>query len=258
MSESNAPLLELTGNRTIVLYDRNRIFTLSCRRVMPADWLAYFASIVVTSEQNGRERINVMDFDTPRKSLAESVLVDATGYSVEGGKSLTEIPHWQTRIPLSHRLELGRVLADVRPSQGQGDFVIYAEGELVLIDATWASRPVRNEIGDSIAMQRFLGLKHILKTPTEAQHKRYAQQASRSVIVGGSRNGRTIYGGTQEVLCKLYDELVIAVEGYSFNGEPLSDVAIIKREMDLQHKFIAAQELFAPQANVSTSEAKLD
>ena len=245
MSEStSAPLLELTGERVIVLTDRGRTFTLACRRILPADWDAYFKSIKITAAQNGNRRTIVTDGDTPQKLLAETVLTGAAGYDVRQGGYLTDIPNWQSRLPLSHLLELGRTLSSVRVSEADHGFTIDAEGEDVYLDATWS-------VGPDGTMQRFLGLRHTFKTPTEAQHKRYNQQASRSVIVGGSRAGTTIYAGAQSTLCQLYDELIVAVEGYSNLGQPLIDSASIVREMDSFHKFIAAQQLFAPQQTAS-------
>ena len=51
------------------------------------------------------------------------------------------------------------------------------------------------------------------------------------------------------MLCELYDELILSVDGYSWKGDPLADP---KSLMDLHHKFTAAQELFAPSSTVST------
>ena len=127
--------------------------------------------------------------------------------------------------------------------------MIYAEGEAVLLDATWT-------YDSEISMQRFVGLKHILKTPSAAQHQRYTREASRSRVVGGSRAGQTVYQGAQLLLAKLYDELIQSVEGYTFNGEPLSTPDVIQREMDMLHKVMAAQELFQPQNTASLAESE--
>ena len=253
-------MLELAADRVIKLHDalRRRTFTLTCRRLTWNDWTQYFRDLKVTSEQQGNARVNTVDFDTPRKELAEAVLIDATGYQVAGAAELTAIPGWQTRIPLAHRLELGRVLADARPSDDAvlDPYLIHAEGEQVSLDATWGLGPERvdDEGNPRRSMLKYTGLKHILRTPSQSQYKRYAQQASRAVVVGGSRAGRTIYAGAAETLCELYDELIATVEGYSVGGVPLTEPSAIKAEMDCFHKFIAAQELFQPQSSVSTED----
>ncbi|QHN04428.1 hypothetical protein FTO74_14425 [Granulicella sp. WH15] len=253
MSETQEVLLDLAKLRIIRLHDRNRSFTLFCRRIERADWLAYFAAIRITSEQTGAKRANTMDFETPRVMLAERVLLKAEGYKVAGFDKLEDVPNWQSRLPLSHRRQLGATLANVRSSEASEDFVIHAEAEEVLLDAAWSAVHL---IGDSWAMNEYQGLKHILKTPTDAQYKRYNQESSRSIVVGGSRSGKTIYTGAHAVLCDLYDELILSVEGYSVDGKPLTSVEQIRAEMDLHHKFSAAQELFNPNGTVSTEAAE--
>lgn len=249
MSESNEALLELNETRTIPLDDRGKTYLLVCRRITDADWLAYFSGIVVTSQQQGKERINVIDVTTPRLALAEAVLIGASGYKVHGGGHLTELQDWQSRVPLSHRLQLGETLADVRPSTAEAELTIYPEGEEVLLDATWSAAAKEKKV------LQYKGLKHILKTPSEEQHRRYSREASRSRVVGGSRSGKTIYQGAQPLLAKLYDELVISVEGYCIDGTPLTTKDQIVREMDMLHKVMAAQELFQPQSTATLAEA---
>lgn len=246
---SEAFYFDLAANRIILLEDRNRVYALTCRRITEEDWRSYFSSIVVTAEQEGKSRINTIDVSSPRLALAESVLTGATGYKVADGSELTQIPGWQKKIPLAHRLRLGETVADVRPSQQDEEFTIYPEGEVVLLDATFSAVPTADEYGlVYLAMRRLIGLKHVLRTPTEEQHRRYTREASRSKVVGGSRTGKTIYQGAQLLLAQLYDDLIVSVEGYSVGETPLTvDRAAIVREMDMLHKVIAAQELFQPQ-----------
>lgn len=240
------PDLELSAPRRISLHDRGHAFTITCRRIEAADWLAYFGAIAITSEQQGAQRISSMDFDTPRLLLAARVITAASGYKVEGGAEIETLPNWVERMPLSHRRQVAATLADVRPSASVEEFTIRAEGEEVTLDAAWS---IDEQTGKMIA---YAGMKHIFKTPTQAQQKRYNQAASRSVVVGGSRTGRTIYTGAQELLCELYDELVLSVEGYGWHGAPLTGVGDIRNYMDAHHKFSAAQELFNPSGTVST------
>jgi hypothetical protein len=241
---------DLATERVVVLTDRNRTYTLYCRPITDADWQQYFAGIVITAEQEGKTRINTIDVLTPRLALAERVLTSAQGYRVAGGAELASIPDWWKKIPLSHRQKLGETLADVRPSRTEDDdLVIYPEGEVVLLDATFSAYQFEDDEGNTRqAMRKIVGLKHVFSTPSEEQHRRYTRESSRSKVVGGSRTGKTIYQGSQPLLAKLYDELVISVEGYSLGAVPLTDDRnAIVREMDMLHKVIAAQELFQPQ-----------
>ncbi len=241
---------DLAAERTVILTDRNRTYMLNCRRITERDWQQYFAGIVITAEQDGKARINTIDVLTPRLALAEDVLVNAEGYKVAGGADLTSIPDWRKKIPLSHRQKLGETLSDVRPSRAEDDeLVIYPEGEVVLLDATFSAYTFEDEEHNTrFGMRKIVGLKHVFSTPSEEQHRRYTRESSRSKVVGGSRTGKTVYQGSQPLLAKLYDELVISVDGYSVNGVPLTDDRnAIRREMDMLHKVIAAQELFQPQ-----------
>jgi hypothetical protein len=238
-------LLDLSQPRSITLYDRGRSYTLHCRRITDQDWTAYFNGITVSSQQEGRERINVVDVTTPRVALAEALLTGAEGYSVAGGSEITSLENWQTRIPFAHRVKLGETLADCRPSKDV-ELTIYPEGEVVLLDATWGLVDGK--------MLKFTELKHIFNTPTEAQHRRYLREASRSTIVGGSRSGKTLYRGAQLLLAKLYDELIVKAEGYAFEGEPFTANTQVIAGMDMLHKVMAAQELFQPQDTASVAE----
>jgi hypothetical protein len=254
-SESNcgfrAPLLDLAKPRTIAIEDRGRSYKLHCRRITDRDWTEYFNKIVFSSEQkSGREQINSLDVSTPRIVLAEAGLERVEGYRVSNGGDIHQLEDWRKKVPLAHRSILGAILADARPAAQGDDLTIHAEGDEVLIDATWSA--VDSPEGKT-TMQRFRGLKHVLKTPSDEQFRRYASQTSRSIVVGGSRGGRTIYPNSNFILAQLYDELVIAVDGYAIGDKPLqTDREAIRREMDMLHKVIVAQEIFNP-----TSTAQL-
>ena len=174
-----------------------------------------------------------------------------------GGGNLTDLPNWPARLPLAHRRQVGATLADVRVAIPDGDFVIQPEGEEVLLDAAYTAAPAGdgNQPGK---MLKLTGLKHLFRSPTAAQHKRYNAQASRSVVVGGSRAGRTVYPTTHAVLADLYDELIVSVEGYALDGVALTSDVNARGSMDLLHKVTAAQELFAPASTVTTDSTETD
>jgi hypothetical protein len=243
-------LLDLAAPRVIVLNDRGKQFVLGCRRIEDNDWLNYFAGIVVTSEQTGKERITTIDTTSPRIALAEAVLDYAQGYKVSGGIELMSLPGWKKKIPLQHRIQLGEALAGARISEPSDELLIHAEGEVVELDATWSAVPVAEDLGENtrFAMQRFERLRHVLQSPSEEQHRRYANQSSKARVVGGSRSGKTIYSSANALLAKLYDELIVSVGGYAYDGHPLTQRATVVGQMDFSHKVMVAQELFQPQA----------
>ncbi len=245
MQESvSAPLLNLDSNRWIALTAASKTrLIFCCRRISDADWIRYFNSILISSSNEGKARVNTLDLDTPYLALVDAVLETVSGYKVAGDIAFEKLPDWKQRIPANHRRAVGKALSDVRASKPGEDFVIYPEGEKVFLDATWGSV----QTGDSVSTIRFERLSHLLATPTEKQHKRYAAEASRSRVIGGSRSGQTIYSGAQQVLAALYDELVLSVdEAYRVDGKPLETREQIVREMDMLHKVVAAQQVFAP------------
>jgi hypothetical protein len=244
MQENHEALLDLAQPRTVVLSDRGKTYVLHCRRVTDADWREYLMGGTVTSESNGKERFDTVETDTPFLELAERVLTGAQGYTVTGGADLTTLPNWQKKIPLAHRRMVGYTLADVGPSVA-GDLTIDPEVEVISLDATWSVAD------DSESMTKYSGLQHFLKTPSEAQYRRYANESSRRRVIGGSRSGKTVYSNASMILlAAMYDELVVRVDGYSVNGSKFEAVETIRGEMDMFHKIRAAQELFAPSSAV--------
>ena len=243
--------LDLATPRCIVLKDRGQTYSLNCRRITETDWLAFFANIFVSSEYQGKELVQVRDTTTALPILAEAVLDGAAGYKVAGGADLMSLTGWQRKIPMAHRILLGATLASVSVSAEAAEIALEPEAEVVSLDATWTAGP-------DYEMQRLQGLKHTLKIPNEDQFRRYTREASRSVITGGSRSGRTIYPGANALLAKLYDELVISVDGYTVNRQPLTSREQIIREMDTHHKVTAAEQIFQPQsfAQLTGGDAK--
>jgi hypothetical protein len=247
MSESekqNEALLDLAQPRIIALSDRGKTYLLGCRRVTDSDWREYLLGGTVTSESNGKERFDTVETDTPFIELAERVLTSATGYAVTGGGAITDLPNWQKKVPLAHRRMVGYTLADVGPSAA-GDLTIDPEVEVISLDATWSG------LGGADGMMKYFGLLHFLKTPSEAQYRRYANESSRRRVIGGSRSGKTVYSNASMILlAEMYDDLIVRVDGYSVNGSKLEGAENIAREMDMFHKIRAAQELFAPSSAV--------
>lgn len=237
--------LDLAASRGVVLKGNGgRAYTLGIRRVCTDDWRAYFDAVSITARRDGKDEERSFDLDTPRRTLAERVLISAEGYEIAGGGSLTELADWPRRIPLAHRLKVGEILAGAR-AVPHDDFTIYPEGEPVYIDAPWTA----DEDGN---LRVFKGLKHVLATPTEAQYRRFARENSRTRILGGDRSGTTQYPGAQSLLAELYDELVVSVEGYVVDGAPAASLSRegIARHMDMHHKVIAALQIFQPQETV--------
>lgn len=223
-----------------------REYKLACRRVLREDWVAYFGALYFGTRQEGRDLLQTVETESARVALLDKVLTRAEGYKLAGGEDLMSQANWRDLVPLDHRLLVGSLLTSAAPEPDDDD-AIYPGGRPVKLTAVWGS----NDEG----AQRFTGLVHVLKAPTDAQYRRYKRAASITRIHGGTRNGTTEYVGAQLEAAALYDELIVSVDGYSVNGTPLgSDVELIKREMDTHHKFVAALQVLQPAAEAVLAE----
>ena len=205
------------------------------RRIGAELWNGYFARIAVESDREGR----LIDTTTAALWLYREAAIRAEGYAVRGGGSLTELQNWQDRIPMGHRLDAIHLLSCVERSVEE-IAEIEPDCEIVRLDAIWGADPA-NPGG----MQKFTGLVHRFTPPTADHQQRFSREISRSLIVRGSRDGKTIHPIQQKMLVKLYDELVLSVEGYGVKDEPLANREAIVREMDLFHKVTAVGQLFS-------------
>lgn len=229
--------IELTQPRVVPIESRGRTYTLTVKPIPREAWLRYFASVVSLSEYKNGQRINSFDNSTPLRELAESVIVDAEGYQTD--VPLREIADWQKKLPASHLAAVGEALASARPSEMQDYGAIALGTETVVLDAVWGARE-----GKLLLHRR---LRHVLRTPTAEQQRRFARDSSRSVVVGAGRAGKTRWLGPQATLAELYDELVERVEGYTVNGSTPEGAAIASA-MDTYHKVAAADALFSAAA----------
>lgn len=230
--------IELTRPRQIVIEDRGKKYQFTVARITSKLWLKYFEGIVSTSENQAGKRIDSFDSSGARLELVEQVLTDASGYKSDTPISST--PGWQKLIPLSHRLGIGSALVDVGKSDVEDDDVITLGRESVYLDAVWGA-------GDDGVMRKYRGLRHTFTTPNAEQQRRFARDASRSVIVGGSRTAKTRWLGPQATLVQLYDELIQEVDGYTVDGTAPDRDGIIAN-MDSYHKVAATDQLFSPSA----------
>ncbi|HEY4358276.1 MAG TPA: hypothetical protein VGN16_21195 [Acidobacteriaceae bacterium] len=248
-TETNA-MLDLAKPRAIMLQGNSKMFTLTCRRVVADDWVAYFKALEYTQKRDGRDLVTTQDYDTARLQLAHAVLVFAEGYRLPEFKTLDAIENWQAKLPVPHRLGVADILASTRAVPADDEDALVFDAACVTLSCVWSA------LEDGSGMESFSGLKHYFNTPTEEQHRRYAREASRSIVLGGNRAGTTVFPGAQAELIKLYDQLIDSVEGYCSNGLKLHGRGMIVSEMDAHHKVMAAQQLFQPQQQVVSVEAK--
>ena len=243
--------IELTAPRTITINDRGRQFSLKLARITKKQWLRYFAGIVSVSENVDGQRVNRFDATGALLELLQSALIDAAGYVTADNSPVTATSDWRKLLPLAHRLAASEQLIAVERGNAPEDAPFVLGFENVYLNAVWGA-------DDKGVMQKFSGLCHRFKTPTEEHQAKLSRAASRSVIVGGSRRGTTRWMAAQPTLAELYDELILSVEGYAVNGQELGDDHdAIVAEMDTFHKVAAADVLFSP-ADVLDPDAAED
>lgn len=157
----------------------------------------------------------------------------------ESGDAMS-LPNWKQLVPYPHRVKASELLMAVEEDKSEDCAAIELGTETAILTVLWT------EDSEPGKMQKFSGLTHRLRTPSAEQERQYNKKMSEAVVVGGSRAGRTIYPAREDLLVKLYDELVESVEGYSLEGQPPRGLENIRREMDAFHKVAAAGKLFAP------------
>jgi hypothetical protein len=203
-------------------------------RLRAADWALYFKEIRIETE--GEERL--IDFNSAALKLYRRLALRAEGYAVAGGGKLTEIPNWRDRVPIADVLKAVELLTKVEKHEGDDVAEIEPEAEIVALDALWNG----SEPG---SCSWFRGLVHRFTPPTGEHRVVYSRETGRSIQVRGAKVPRTIYVAKEGVLVKLYDELVISVEGYSVGGKPLEGRDAIRAEMDAFHKIAAVGQIFS-------------
>ncbi len=234
--------IDLKKPRIIVIADRGHNYTLTILPVSKKHWLKYFEGIVSTSENLNGRRVDSFDSTGARLALVNETLIDADGYKVTGDGRIFDLSGWKDLIPANHRIAAGNVLISVERSTTDDADPITLGCESVRLDAVWG-RSGRS------SMLKVTGLRHNFTMPSVEQQRRYSRDMSRSQVIGGSRNGKTRWLGAQSTLADLYDELILSVEGYTADGEPLGDNRDeIVACMDTYHKVAAAEALFTPVA----------
>lgn len=214
-------LIDLAAPRKIVIRDRGKQFGFEVAPIQEAVWFKYFDAIVSTAERKGNEIVQHVDASSAGVELAESVALP--------------LP-----IPLAHRQAVATVLTSAYAPDEQPASTADYGGDAIALHALWSA----DEKG---TMRRHKDLVHHFTTPTAEQNRRYRRDDSRAQVVGGSRRGTTVYHGAQRTLAALYDELIIAVEGYTVGDSVLTaDAAAIRRYIDTYHKVSAVVKLFAP------------
>lgn len=233
-------LLPLDAPERLVSFQEagsGRIFTFTFRRITAKDWEKYFAGIVIESWREEGARVDRVDVRSAQHWLFDECVVRVEGYRLRAVEFM-QLPNWKDRVRYGHRLLAVEKIQDVSLSKTPGPEFEDPDFEEVRLDALWgAQQPGR--------MKKYVGLVHRF-SPLTAEHKRRLDRSlTESRVVGGGRCARTIYPVRQALLVKLYDDLIVNVDGYGVAGREIDGVQQIRQEMDAFHKVAAVQQLFA-------------
>ncbi len=231
---TQSPLIDLAQGPVATLVDGGNAYTFYFNRISQADWERYFEGVTYTSHNEGKASVQILDMDTPGIELAEEKLDRVEGYRGEFMKK----PGWQKMIPPRHMRPAAWLIRSVDAMVENDDLPFDPELIECRLEALWGMEKPG-------AMLQHKGLIHRFSPVTAEQKRRFYRAGGTSKIVGGSRNGKTIHAVRYKVLLRIYDELIISVEGYTFNGKPLESADEIRREMDAYHKVKAVEQLFS-------------
>jgi len=147
---------------------------------------------------------------------------------------------WRTLIPLAHKEAAVNALTLVAPAQPHGSpnnkstnnyFPLLADEVPIVLEAV-------------VAGAAYPRLVHRFRPPTVEAERAYRRLLAETLIVRGSRTPRTLLPPRLPGLVKLYDQLILGVEGYARNGQPLGTGSDAARHVDAWHKRAAVQALF--------------
>lgn len=229
----SSSLLMLDQPRVIAIRDGGRIFTFHFRRIMHADWDRYYKGIYSSSRSDNGAEIKTLDLNTAGVELFENTLCKVEGYS----RVLISKEDFEKVLP-RHALPVSWLLRRVSVS----DEVTDAPPDPDLVEARLEALWSQTEPGAETTLYK--GLVHRLAPATAEHKKKFLRGGAMSKVVGGSRQGTTIFSSRNTLLVEIYDQLIRSVDGYGVNGKPLSSPEEIRREMDMSHKIEAAGQLF--------------
>jgi hypothetical protein len=256
--QARAELLPLDAQERVVSFrSGGQTYRHVFRRITQKDWDGFFTHIEAEIEQQGRTTHQMVNTDIATLWLYNAVIARADGYVVRDGRKLEELPNWQERVPQQHRLSAADLLMRVSASDSGGPVILDAEGETVVLQALWNDHGLGTQASPVAAngMAKFSGLVHRFESPTAEHRRKFLRARSRTVIVGGARQGKTMLPSAQPVLARLYDELIRGVEGYSIGGREIK-ANEIPLEMDGFHKVTAVGQLFQTGLREDAEEAE--
>ena len=260
LDSDNPKLLELAPAELIVplkvsLAGRSYRLQHRLRPPAPPDWFAYEAALEMAVEEmpSGADdepcyRLHV------RTSDAARLLWDRLAVGVEGYEGSSSTEDWRALIPLAHKEAAVSSLTLVAPStaaystdndSANNFFPLLADERAVVLEAARAGRA-------------YPRLVHRFRPPSVENERSYRRLLSETLLVRGSRAPRTLLPARLPGLVRLYDQLILAAEGYSVAGQPPASSLQLIQHMDAWHKRVAVQALFGDLAATTTDDSPIE
>ena len=226
-----------------------------------ADWLEYELKLNRSVETVGAQT----RFDQQKADAAEAlwdrIALRVEGYLVNSNPQIAQMPQmenatsdseflesvqsaksvdlpvafpddWQSKVPLLHKMAAVQLLAQVFPADTEETEAYHFNPDQVEVSLIAAR-----------GGHTFPDLVHILRRPTVRQQKEFSRIVSTALYVRGSRTEKSLLPSRLREMTRFYDDLVVAVRGYSVHGKHAThDDAI--HAMDALHKQTAIAALF--------------
>ncbi len=201
-----------------------KIFRHVFRRIIAADWEAYYAAIIVEPADEGSGKAVSIDQDGASFVFYQRAILRVEGYQTRDGRAPETLPTWPDCVPQEHRLFAIGLLVQNMCSIAKDTFGIGADGQSVSFVV------VRDEGESPTVGKQFFGVTHHFSMPTAEHHRRFLHAKSK-------------FPATQRQFVSLYDELAVCADGYSVGGAPIAPEQL-RREMCSPHKLFAVAALF--------------
>jgi len=191
----------------------------------------------ITKEELQHENTNRLTH--ARLLLWGRLLESAEGYACPAGGGDGDKATAAKDVPPGHAVTAVTPLAEVY------DWPAEEEGEAVGFPLMGTSEVVLQS-----PLSPGVRLVHRFRPPTAEEYADYREKMSRTRVTTGLRSGtyKTRYPLKLEYQVKLYDELFLDAEGYTLDGQTVTERETFVRAMDPWHKRIAVNLLMNQEA----------
>jgi hypothetical protein len=227
-------------NRKLTIRSACSRRSLIITRISARAWFEHYYEKIFTILRHGP--VDAAGVEFAALNLLQEVAIGAEGYP-----RLAGMADWFSKIPIEDKSVYGDALLQVFENKELSGPTVPTLGQACVIgmEALWDTLP-------SGRMCFHKHLVHQFERPSKQQRERYRDASARvGRTAGVMRRGVPVSLAPEQsivarALAALYDELILRVDGYAVNGEPLTDDREkIAANMDTFHKVRASMWLFS-------------